>query len=1226
MKKNIKKVFLLTTLVFLLVGLSALSAAETTDNDTVSTDTSIQTTSNTVDDTVSTNVVNTNTKSLKTSTSYSIDSSNYATYFNRSGFIGGIDDGDVIDITSDITPANGTTWTIDKAVTINGNGHIINLNTTSGSYYGNETGAAFIIVNSGSNTNINNIKFYNSQIILNNTHYVTISNSEITVSNQRIGQGIGILSIREGSSDVTVDGCTFSTTNNSGSSTLVLAGASYCTINNNTITGTGNVGNLLYLTTYNIGNVSINDIELNSYNDITNNILTGPSNSGLCYGITLTGHDNLIQNNEINVNGQGITTQWGYTDPATPEIGDNSDRYKGNYYINNTVNNGASFKATNNSTITNNTMTGNFISGVNSTIIGNTFEGTATIQDGTILANNTFDGQIIYQGTHTDLNSNNDEVTTSTKSIKADDAENEELSVTVTADNLTTLFRLSSTGDVTLYAGYFRRHSERTVYLDQSAIDAMGNINTIYLTCRLIEGIKVIGINNATIRGSLKLDQVNGAPNYTIANITFICDNTQANTYGLISSVANGPKKEAYGVIENCTFIADVSSLTSPGQSLLELDTEQVTGHDYLIFRNCNFNLTVPSNTIDWTSTTMPNLVPIKLTGNSSVIFENNNITINEELLDDETYSTIYGIVVSGNNTVFTNNNIYVSGEKYLYAIECYGSNNTFKNNTIVVNGVAYTAGIYITGSNMQDNTIEGNNITLISGYGHAGDYNEDSGYAVVIEDRLYYGGVYTDTTGSNIYNNKVINNNIKVSGNNTYAIEQFGGKNTTITGNNITSDGGNPTGIALTGVNTTITNNNIIIQAESNQTGQTVDYFPALSAGIHVQLSTDTLINNNTITVTNGIGINAVSYDKLNVTENNVKTTDEYAVALHSTTNSNVEYNTLNGVKKGDSSVLVDQGSDNVVQYNGFSEKDTNITITPVTGMIGDIINLEATVTAQDGSLVNGGNFVFKLNGKTIGRGVVANGVATLENVTITSAWAKEGTTITATYGGNDDYESSVAEPVNVTVTKRSATATLEQITGKAGETVTLSVKLTDDATNDSVNSGRVVFKLNGKTLKDADGNVIYATVENGIASIQYTIPEDYAAKDYTLSVVFGDSSYERVDSTTTLTVEKRVAKVEIDAITVKAGETVTLSAKVTDDVTSNPVNTGKVVFKLNGRTLKDTDGNVIYATVENGIASIQYTILETYSAKDYTLSAVFADKTYDRATGNTTLTVTKE
>jgi hypothetical protein len=130
------------------------------------------------------------------------------------------------------------------------------------------------------------------------------------VEDQRVGSGVGQTSIRENSSYITVKNSYFYTKDNEGSSTLVLAWANYCTIDNNTIVGVGTVGNLLYLTTYNV-NIPQGSI-VNSYNNITNNRITGPDQAaGICYGLCISGYGNIVDNNTITYSGQGIMFQWG---------------------------------------------------------------------------------------------------------------------------------------------------------------------------------------------------------------------------------------------------------------------------------------------------------------------------------------------------------------------------------------------------------------------------------------------------------------------------------------------------------------------------------------------------------------------------------------------------------------------------------------------------------------------------------------------------------------------------------------------------------------------------------------------------------------------------------------------------------------------------------------------------------------------------------------------------
>ena len=128
----------------------------------------------------------------------------------------------------------------------------INLNTIAGSYMGDNPGNRFTVSYGGSGTNISDISFYNSQLWFFDTHNLTITNLTSVVDNQRIGSGVGVISFRGGSSHIKVKDSYFSTKDNGGSSNFVLANANHISVDNTTIKGMGNVGNLIYLTLINL--------------------------------------------------------------------------------------------------------------------------------------------------------------------------------------------------------------------------------------------------------------------------------------------------------------------------------------------------------------------------------------------------------------------------------------------------------------------------------------------------------------------------------------------------------------------------------------------------------------------------------------------------------------------------------------------------------------------------------------------------------------------------------------------------------------------------------------------------------------------------------------------------------------------------------------------------------------------------------------------------------------
>ena len=120
--------------------------------------------------------------------------------------------------------------------------------------------------------------------------------------------------------------------------------------------------------------------------------------------------------------------------------------------------------------------------------------------------------------------------------------------------------------------------------------------------------------------------------------------------------------------------------------------------------------------------------------------------------------------------------------------------------------------------------------------------------------------------------------------------------------------------------------------------------------------------------------------------------------------------------------------------------------------------------------------------------------------------------------YSGSTQCEKLTSEKTEINIEKATPTLTTSNITAAAGETITLTATITD---NDKViNNGKIVFKINGKTVKDANGKVIYAKVVNNQVSVEYTLPADMKAKDYNITATFISSDYERIEDTKTLTV----------------------------------------------------------------------------------------------------------
>lgn len=172
------------------------------------------------------------------------------------------------------------------------------------------------------------------------------------------------------------------------------------------------------------------------------------------------------------------------------------------------------------------------------------------------------------------------------------------------------------------------------------------------------------------------------------------------------------------------------------------------------------------------------------------------------------------------------------------------------------------------------------------------------------------------------------------------------------------------------------------------------------------------------------------------------------------------------------------------------------------------------------------------------------------------------------------------------------------------------------------NVNKGKITFKVNGKTLKDSKGKVIYANVVNGTASINnYTITESWNIPNATIQALYsGSSDCDKITSEkVSINIFSNNPSIASSSVRTSVGSTVTLTARVNAPL---PVS-GKVVFKINGKTVKDANGKVIYAKLINNQVNVEYTLPADMKTGVYNITAVLISSEYGRLENVKTLTV---
>ena len=316
-----------------------------------------------------------------------------------------------------------------------------------------------------------------------------------------------------------------------------------------------------------------------------------------------------------------------------------------------------------------------------------------------------------------------------------------------------------------------------------------------------------------------------------------------------------------------------------------------------------------------------------------------------------------------------------------------------------------------------------------------------------------------------------------------------------------------------------------------------------------------------------------------------------------------NATYEAANAITKV---VKVNKLSTTTTVLNVANKTRTNITVT-------------ANVKDENNKNVNGGVVIFTDSNKTqLGTANVTSGKASVVvsyNTTFTGK-------VTASYTGSDNYTASTGSN-NITITKLKTSLTIDPISGKVFDVIPVTVHVVDENGNPVV-SGKVIFKVNGLTSKDENGETVRAVVVNGTATANITTTKTWLNITSFVAKYIGDDTYEECNNTTDdINITKRVANIELasDRTVARGGDQIVLTAIVTDE--GKAVNGGVVIFKINGETIKDASGNSIKVEVVNGTAKLTYDIPLGMSAKNLTILAVYSNEIYNRAENTSALSI---
>ena len=297
-------------------------------------------------------------------------------------------------------------------------------------------------------------------------------------------------------------------------------------------------------------------------------------------------------------------------------------------------------------------------------------------------------------------------------------------------------------------------------------------------------------------------------------------------------------------------------------------------------------------------------------------------------------------------------------------------------------------------------------------------------------------------------------------------------------------------------------------------------------------------------------------------------------------------------------------------------------ITIAPVTGHAGEVVNFTAHFQYENGSMVNEGtaSLTIKYEEREVlsasmisvlsaeGSVPVSNGEATF-NVKLGEP-GKYPYVVSYSGGDADDAQAEST----ITILKADTNVSCSNISGKPADKKDVTVTVSDQD-NNPVANGTVTLTLNGKTYN--------STVENGKAVLSIELPNPGR---YNATVTYNGNDYYN-SSTSSIAVD--VEKVNTDApsaedVSGNAGEKTDISVKFVDE-NGNPVKNGTATLTIDGKTYtaEVINGTATFKDVvipENDtVADVYYQGNDYYNASSTTFSIKVKHNNTEPDTNNT-------
>lgn len=289
-------------------------------------------------------------------------------------------------------------------------------------------------------------------------------------------------------------------------------------------------------------------------------------------------------------------------------------------------------------------------------------------------------------------------------------------------------------------------------------------------------------------------------------------------------------------------------------------------------------------------------------------------------------------------------------------------------------------------------------------------------------------------------------------------------------------------------------------------------------------------------------------------------------------------------------------------------------------TAYLGKKSNLTITIPDQKNTVINKGYCIFKINGltlkdeynNTIKRNVVNGKV--LFDYLIPSNYKQRDYLLEMVYidDSNEFYPVRIIKDLHVLNGNFELEIDAHDFLPFTRYNRTRNIKVALYKNNHSVDNGFLILKINGVTIKDENNQTRRYYLNSGILKhklLTLQFPYHWSQKTIKITAIYNDVTYGRIENSTYIQLWKAPINMSVNTTLLKSRKVV-VNGFIKDYNKDYVKGSNVIGVKINGLTLKDKNGKVLYFKANNGRINFTFTLPEEYKKDNYNITLVTGER----------------